>query len=275
MAIYKYCKDPGKFIILNLEIKVTPANELEDKYEMRPLVRSSNPIATAERFLAEALADPSFFNSNAGLFGGKNFSQFKGFVNAHRTGVIALLAKASVKLDDNLQKHFVDILSAKWGVVSLTDSPVVDSMWDNYADGHKGLIVELAETSAPFVNYTCVKCDYSDTPVVYDRFLEVNHESMKQIVRQKKMAFKYENETRLIIPLTECRKKPCGISTLNLFRLDASAIVSVTFGLRTPDPLKKEVLTALTRPELQHVTKWQMGTTDGGAANNMKWTQLP
>jgi hypothetical protein len=255
-----------------LEIKVTPPNELEDKYEMRPVVRCSDPIASAERFLDEVLADPSYYNSNAGLFRGRSFTQFKDFVNGNPTTVIAALAKVSPTLDNNLQNRFVDILSAKWGVVSLTDSPIVVSMWKDYADGHKGLVVEFDEASHLFVNYSCVKCDYCDAPVVYDRFLEVTHESMKQIVRRKKTRYVYENETRLIIPLSECRKTRNGTSTLNLFHLDASALVSVTFGQLTPDSTKGEVLEAVTRRELLHVTKWQIEA--GATPDDLKRTQL-
>jgi len=272
MAIYKYCSDPGKFIILKLEIKVTPPNELEDKYEMRPVVRCSAPMAAAERFLAEVLPDALHFNSNAGLFPGTNFTEFRDAVNARRTAFVELLAKNSPMLDNNLQNNFVDIFSAKWGVVSLTDSPIAVSMWEDYADGHKGLVVEFDEASNLFVDYSCVECDYCDTAVIYDRNLEVTHESMKQIVRRKKTPYAYENETRLIIPLCECRKDLDFTPTLNLFHLDASAIVSVTFGRLTPDSTKQEVLKALNKRELLHITKWQI--EQGVTPDDLKRTQL-
>jgi hypothetical protein len=45
MALYKYCSEFGKYIIQNLEIKVTPPNELNDVCEMRPVVKNSDPTA--------------------------------------------------------------------------------------------------------------------------------------------------------------------------------------------------------------------------------------
>jgi hypothetical protein len=108
--------------------------------------------------------------------------------------------------------------------------------------------------------------------VIYDRFLEATHESTKQIVRRKKTACVDENETRVIIPLSECRKTPNGTSTLNLFHLDASSIVSVSFGRLTPDLTKQEVLKALTGRELLHITKWQI--EEGATPDSLKRTQL-
>ena len=175
MALYKYCNEAGKYIFQNLEIKATPANELNDVCEMRPVVKNSDPMAWAERFLTKTLADPSYFMKNAGLFRGKTFTEFQVFANSHRDDLLVQLAKASPKLDEHLQKEFVDILSAKWGVVSLSDRPLEHKMWALYADAHKGLLVEFDQTNGLFNNPSCVKCEYCDIPVVYDVLPEGNH----------------------------------------------------------------------------------------------------
>src|SRR5450756_28493 len=42
-----FCNENGKFILQNLELKVTPPNELNDPCEMRPVIKTANPHAWA------------------------------------------------------------------------------------------------------------------------------------------------------------------------------------------------------------------------------------
>jgi hypothetical protein len=278
MAIYKYCNVAGKFIILNLEIKATPPNELADECEVRPVVINSDPMAWAQRERDEMLADPSYFNSfnsNTGRFGKLTFPQFKDWATSTGSKLIEEMAKASPKTADHLRTEWLNIMSRRWGLVSLTTSTCVDVMWERYADGHRGLLVEFDEANGIFGNLSFVTCEYCDTPVVFDMAEKGDLEAIGQIARQKRTEFSFENESRLIVPLSECRKDPRSSPVLNLYRLDASAIVSVTFGLMTSNPIKQEVLMALTRPELRHVTKWQIERGQGGTVNDLKRSQLP
>jgi hypothetical protein len=185
------------------------------------------------------------------------------------------LAKASPKLDDHLQMEYVNIMSARWGVVSLSESPIVDTMWGLYADAHKGLVVEFDQTNELFANPSCVRCEYSGTPVVYDTLPEGNHAAIEAIARHKRTGWASERESRLIVPLEVCRKTPDSTSTLYLLALEAAVMVSVTFGVRTPDTLKQEVLKAVARPDFQHVTKWQIEQGRGSTPHDLNRTPLP
>ena len=259
MPLFKYCNEAGKFILQNLEIKVTPPNELNDPCEMRPVVLNSDPKGWARRFAQKALTDPSYYNANTHAYPNcKNFRQFQNFARRHRAAMVAQLEQASPKLDADLQGEILDTVSKKWGIVSLSADPVSHLMWAHYADSHKGLAVELDETNALFVHPSFLTCEYDDNPAVYDPSQGLNHAAVEAFARRKRTDWRYEHESRLIVPLNLCRQVAHGTTILYLFSLDADTIKSVTFGLRTPDPVKQEVVAALNRPELHHVTKWQI-----------------
>jgi hypothetical protein len=111
------------------------------------------------------------------------------------------------------RSSLIDLMSAKWGVVSLSESPLVDRMWAHYADAHKGLLVEFDPTSDLFTNPSFVKCEYSDSPVVYNTLPEGNHAAIEEIAKHKKTDWAYERESRLIVPFAACRKTLNGTST--------------------------------------------------------------
>ncbi len=269
MGYFKYCNSFGKLIIENLEIKVALPNELDGERDVIPVVTNSDPQSWAERQLDEMLADQSIFESND-ISKGHTFAEFKNFANSCRAIVIAGIAGASSKTGDHLRKEWLNLHSKRWGLVSLTTSPCVNSMWNQYADAHNGLVVEIDTEKILSDKHIFVKCKYCDIPVTLDIAKKEHDEGIAQIVRRKKTNFSFEAERRLIVPLAECRPS----SGLNLYRLDACAIVSVTFGIVTPDVFKKDVIALLTRPELVHVTKWQIESVDDGVVN-MKRTQLP
>jgi hypothetical protein len=259
MAFYKYCNEAGKFILQNLEIKVTPPNELNDLCEMRPVVKNSDPNAWARRFAQKALTDPAYYNKNPGAFPNcKNFRQFQTFARGQLHQIIARLEQTSPALDAELQKDILGAVSKKWGIVSLSANPVNERMWDLYADSHKGIVVEFDQTNALFGHPSFLKCEYDDNPAIYDSLQGPNHEAVEEFARRKRAAWSYEEESRLIVPLGVCRQVTRSTPKMYLFSIEPNVVKSVTFGLRCPAALRQEVLTALNRAEVQHVTKWQI-----------------
>lgn len=259
MPLYKYCNDAGKFIVQNLEIKVTPPDELNDPCEMRPVVINSDPKAWARRFAQKALTDPSYYNANASAYPNcRNFLDFQSFAGKHLQVIINRLEQASPQLDADLQNEILETISKKWGIVSLSAEPLNELMWAHYADSHKGIAVEFDETNELFTHPSFLICEYDDNPAVYDPGQGPNHQAVEAFARRKRAAWRYERESRLIVGLALCRKVTRGSSTLHLFSIEPKVIRSVTFGLRCPTALKDEMLRAIDGPELRHVSAWQI-----------------
>ncbi len=276
MALYKYCNQNGKFILQNLEIKVTPPNELNDVCEMRPIVLNSDRKAWARMFAKKVVTEPKFYFTNAHLFQGfKNFRQFQEYARANLREMIQTLEQGSPSVETALQVETADMVSKKWGVISFSTDPVEDQMWGLYSDAHKGLAVEFNETNELFANpglfqFDFLQCEYEDQPSTYRLTGGVNVADVQQFVRRKRTKWGYEKEWRLIVPLLRCRKDN---EARYLFSIEPSILTSVTFGLRTPNPLQQEVLAALGRPHFQHVTKWHI--VKANASMELKRVQLP
>lgn len=279
MALYKYCNQNGKLILQNLEIKVTPPNELNDVCEMRPMIQNPDRKAWARSFAKRVVTEPKFYYANAHLFPNcKNFPKFQKYGRANLGKIIQTLEQGSPSVEATLQVETVDMVSKKWGVISFSTDPVEDQMWGLYAESHKGLAVEFNETNELFVNPGLLKCDflqceYEDQPSIYRLTGGVNLEDVQQFVRRKRTKWGYEKERRLIVPIVHCRKDNKDNELLYLFSIKPSVVTSVTFGLRTPNPLKQEILAALGSPHFQHVTKWHI--VKGNAPMELKRVQLP
>jgi len=257
MPLFKYCNSNGKLILQNLEIKVTPPNELNDHREMVPVVENSNPQVWADSFVQSKINDPDYYRRNAAAFPGvRSFAEYQRLAARVAPKVTKTVADKSPDLDNNLQAASPDLVSKKWGFISLSETAVEDLMWAHYADQHGGLLVELDETALP--SEAVYQCEYSDAPVKYDPSSPDGAATLELLAKRKKSGWSYEREHRLVVALSACRKAMAGASTLHLLRVDAKAIISVTMGLRAPDALKDEIIAALKNPLLKHVTLWKI-----------------
>ncbi len=259
MPLFKYCSESGKYIIKNLEIKIAPPNELNDPCEFRPMITNSDPKAWAEKFLDRALLDRAYYETEAQtLASGMSFTEFQKKATPRRGELILALVKESKSMDRSLQNEVSDMMSAKWGIVSLSANPISQLMWSHYADSHRGMMFEFNETDQLFKTPSFLKCEYKNEAAIYDSSGTPSAKNVAEFVRRKRSEWAYEEESRLIIPFEVCRESELGGKPLWLYKLNPSMIVSVTFGQRTEDDLKREVEQSLSRSEFSHVTKWEI-----------------
>lgn len=259
MALFKYCNENGKFILQNLEIKVTPPNELNDPCEMRPVVKTANPHAWACEKVRKVVSRAEYYNNHILDFPKcKNFTQFQKYARSNLAVMIQLLERNAPDLDFSLQGQVLAMVSKKWGIISLSAEPLIPLMWSHYANSHRGLLVEFNDRSPLFTSPSFLKCEYIDSPAVYDPSQGLNHKAVEAFASRKKTDWAYEKESRLIIALRDCNKVDAVTPPMYLFALDAAVIVSVTFGLHSTPALRREVQLALQKPALSHVSKWKI-----------------
>ena len=259
MELFKYCNQYGRLTLANLEIKVTPPNELNDPCEMRPVVKVRDPHAWAEVQVKQALTDESFFDRHKKQFAaGLTFQELQTYGGRAFDSIVDRMAIAAPTVDQHLQDNILALISAKWGVVSLSANQFHELMWAHYGDSHKGLMIGFDGSKPLFTPPTLLQCEYTDKPAVYDPSISDDHAQVEQFARRKRSNWSYEKEYRLVIPLRDCRKETNGGSTRYLSKIEPALITSVTFGLRTPPELKKDVGQTLRKPEFHHVTQWQI-----------------
>jgi len=135
-------------------------------------------------------------------------------------------------------------------------------MWSHYANDHKGVVVEFDTEKVPFSYLP----DYL-LPVKYktdkERFCHGNDgeefkEQLFNVVETKSSHWEYEEEVRLVIPLTRC------VDSKFLQLEDTKIIRSITFGCRhmsdgfTAD--LRGIFERLDTSDFRHVAIWDATT---------------
>lgn len=153
----------------------------------------------------------------------------------------------------------------QFGVLSLTKQPFNYGMWCQYANGHKGIVIEL---NRDFLKHPCFlykdraplkiyKVCYVDNYKLDFEKLECNGIEMRfddlleQLMVNKIRFWKYEKEYRVVRRLSECpqytpppENKPHIDTNVYLFDFNLECVESVIFGTNTSRETKESILSA-------------------------------
>ena len=247
----------GLKVLADRSLRVTPPNEFNDPFEFSPIVR---PSETTDRKIKRILTDRSFFDQNRCKFPNcRNFTDFQKHMRANIGKVKQRLDNNSSKLADDFQDKFLPRVSQVAGVICFSSNATQPLMWAHYGSKHEGLMFEFAADCPLFQGKGFIRVDYPPDRVrpVYDPSKKGKERiQIEQIARRKSFDWKYEEEYRVIVELKHTYT-PDG-STLHLLPIDPLWIVSVTFGLRCPAPLRTEAIRLLTEPELKHIRRFEI-----------------
>ena len=166
--------------------------------------------------------------------------------------------------------NLIEKLYNKYGVLSLTKNPFDHRMWNQYANGHKGILIEL---EPDFLSNSCfhyqnkkpeiIKVKYvkdykinMDKYIIGDSDIKVD-EFVKLITSLKTTHWKYENEYRVIRKLNECSsyistnsdstniyEKYLFDKNVYLFDFDFDCIEGIYFGANCSSNTKKMIINA-------------------------------
>jgi hypothetical protein len=101
-------------------------------------------------------------------------------------------------------------------------------LWAHYADGFKGICIEIDLTEPQPPDCEKVTVEYSVRPILFsNRAQRLLSEMPRLILSQKNAAWKYEKEVRILSEHDYIR--------------DGISIKSVLLGMRTPDVLKQAI----------------------------------
>ena len=187
------------------------------------------------------------------------------------------LSSAMSQLDDQLpalnrvvEKVIHTKLPELLGVLCLSGSSRNPLMWSHYADSHKGILIEFDDGNPTF-NRRRGKEDelgflrrvsYSDTrPNISTSNGE---ESFVQMALIKALDWAYEQEQRLIWPLTLAdRHFSIENGTIHLLDVPPRAVRSITVGCKAGEAFVQQVVTALSaNGDAAHVKVYQAAVDD-------------
>ena len=150
-----------------------------------------------------------------------------------------------------------------YGILSLTDNPFSFEMWCQYANGHKGFLIEfnITDKTKPELELTegttlrAHRVRYVKNYTVNIDTLERNNKQIPfyrirdTIFLRKTNHWKHEREYRIVRSLNDCedlkppeRKTSYRDKKVYLFPISLTCISSVIFGVNTSRDVKKKII---------------------------------
>ncbi len=228
-TLFKYVSDSPKVvdsIFRECKIRFTQPAGLNDPVEFNPAIR---------------------FNSE-----GNNFKRYK------------FKGDTKPSIHDWYHTNLIESRINNYGVLSLTDNPFSFEMWCNYANGHRGFLIEfnIHDKAKPTLQLT-EKENLKVHKVRYVKDYVVNidkldptgtfipfHRIRDSIFLRKTKHWKYEREYRIVRPLSECEDYQPPVTRtpyrddkgIYRFPLSLSCIANVIFGVNTSREVKKKII---------------------------------
>lgn len=130
--------------------------------------------------------------------GNMTSTQFRKWVAAGKVDLTGLVASA-IKLDEFFART-VELHKETTGICSFCETVRQLSVWDGYADGHRGIALQFEPSKDPssFVGYSV---RYSDeAPVITDWMTKRDPKRLLNLMLRKSTAYRHEREYRVLDP---------------------------------------------------------------------------
>jgi hypothetical protein len=227
MVLYKFTNHYGIDVLKNLEIRITPFNQLNDPFEITPYPK---PMTKDELIRPEAFAA----------------SRKLGFVNQQQwNDRVERLSELEVqKMSENqsdicFQKIIHDS-SMRFGLLCLSATPDNILMWSHYSDGYRGMVIGF-EADLFDQDLKPHRVDYpqDNRRVEYKPFAgrEDSLKFAESLALTKGVPWKYEEEWRSICPLDHPKValRPLSSGQVGYFlAVPAASVAAVVLGYRCP-----------------------------------------
>ncbi len=291
MILYKYLPPIRTDVLEDQCLRVTPANNQNDIFEMRPyfenIVDNSQkdellsdididinqyiddnydalPIETKNQFDKDTLKI-IFEKTLETKFGKKLIEQSKeyafNFLNENKSIIQKTLYNTNIQLT---------------GIISLSEKYNSNKMWAHYGDSHRGFIIGF-NSNHYFFNKPRSDDDeyFRIRKVVYD-----NSNKIKtlygidgaDLLLRKSIDWEYEMEWRLLIPLflsNETINK--NGETIHLVKFPTDCIESIVFGIKSNNELKELIYKIIENKRLRRVKIGQMYVANNEPKINVNW----
>lgn len=138
--------------------------------------------------------------------------------------------------------------SEKMGVLCLCTNIKSTLMWDHYAKGFQGFVIEFDSENEEFKKLGMPwKVEYVNEPPEFDY-----SKPIPQFFRFKPKCYEYEGEYRIIRPLHECKREKVEKDVELFFRpLSRAAVKAVYLGHRMDKSAREKILELLKGTEAQ------------------------
>ena len=250
--IYRYCTPAGFDIPLNLRLRASRIDELNDPFELAFGIQTETARADVKKDFEESL---ELLTQWEVILKEQNIS--------FKEDSIEDLIEKVVDFQISDLRRVVKLLQDQWkethGVSCFSKFPDIIQMWAHYADNHKGLVIGLDEkvlTSNPEEELAIIKYDndFIRIPV----FANPNNIALyapyiTETFKRKEEKWGYEKEVRVYINLEE--KSLDGRFYRNI---PAEAVKEIYLGLQTDETTEIIAKEIANREKYKHLNVFKM-----------------
>jgi Protein of unknown function (DUF2971) len=262
--IYKYFSLERRDVLENLLIRFTQPGDFNDPFELHPSfdLMSKADIAA----LPEAPGHENTQRTKAKVLTPEVLQQMFSVLmpGIQRTMAETVQDEGTYSLNNN--KIARSVFDSKYGILCLTKDPDNLLMWAHYANNHNGFVLQFDEEHPFFAPYYFDQQEFLLTQVEYTNnrpVLSYSTLHSQFVYYRKSPCWSYENEWRLIRPLSDAKKIiEHSIYPRALFQIPADAIKGIIIGVSVTHPDRIELLNLLKRVDLEHIAIFQTRLSD-------------
>lgn len=257
--VFKYCDHRGVGILRNLELKITPPDQLNDVFEFAPHVICSAPRQMAKKATRDkgAIRESYYDDKRRGLFGGTE-REYRRFWKSQRKELRNNLAARIVERLPSVQADFTRLQSRYGGLLCLTSNPDSVVMWAHYADNHRGIVVEFDRAwplfseakGLRYVSYVTQRPRWDEAVAEGSAAEKAQYDA---VIFHKNQEWSYESELRQLFLLDGLSRRRDNESVKYFINIPPEIILSVRLGMRCRSETVAEISEALKTPALAHV----------------------
>lgn len=256
--LYKYVPFDRKDILETRLIRFTQPGGFNDPFEMRPSFDLMSRADIAK--LPEAPGQEGTTGPKARILTNEALSAM---MNALLPGIQRTIA-ATVKgpgtwsLDNNLIAR--SVYDSKYGILSLTESPTSLLMWAQYADAHRGFVIQFDDQHEFFRKPTASDITFRQVNYSGARpILSYSSIESPDVFFTKSPEWAYEREWRFVAPLSAAAKViDASPFPIHLFSLPEKAITGIILGTSMPPENAQALMAMCERPDLAHIKVFQV-----------------
>lgn len=257
--LYKYLDLPRIDILQNSLIRFTQPGAFNDPFELKPsfdLMSKKDISAMNEAIKKNCSTDEERKAKTAEE------------LNKMLTTLAMGINRVTEKIENpvgcyslNNNEIASSVFDSKYGILSLTNDPNNLLMWSHYADNHRGFVLQFDENHDFFKTSYFDNQEFSLTKVEYSSerpVLSYSNLHSPEVYYRKSPCWSYEQELRLIKPLSEASKIiEDHVYPIALFELPIEAVRGIIIGVNVSNLDRNNIFELLQQPRYKHITIFQ------------------
>ncbi|HFI2739006.1 TPA: DUF2971 domain-containing protein [Citrobacter freundii] len=238
LSFFKFVAFERKDILKNGRIRFSPIGQFNDPFELEPAITplSRKFLEYISRLSEEEIVNIKYSEEDR-IFASERECQLDEYQKIYkekirRYGVLSLTSNDDVN-------PFLSV-----SVPEKKDPRTNILMWSHYAKSHSGFVIEFDAQFLP--SSEIVKVEYSNNRD-YLTFEDINDSNFEKIFYRKSKEWEYEQEYRVVLPLSEA--STVIDERYHLFDFNKKSIRSITFGCMMDEEKKQEIMDLIARDD--------------------------